>query len=128
MSGNRSIAAAKNRRSAPERVNEMPPFKNEVQEKVVLKKDIKPRRLTQEERDEIIAKFKNEPVSLFAIIRNQEMRIQSLEDQIELYNKAVFQDLNDRIQAITLDVQSVKSLKKDTSIKLNLDEDKEDSS
>jgi hypothetical protein len=128
MSGNRSIAAAKNRRSAPERVNEMPPFKNEVQEKVVLKKDIKPRRLTQEERDEIISKFKNEPVSLFAIIRNQEMRIQSLEDQIELYNKAVFQDLNDRIQSITLDVQSVKSLKKDTSIKLNLDEDKEDSS
>lgn len=128
MSGNRSIAAAKNRRSAPERVNEMHPFKNEVQEKVVPKKDIKPRRLTQEERDEIIAKFKNEPVSLFAIIRNQEMRIQSLEDQIELYNKAVFQDLNDRIQSITLDVQSVKSLKKDTSIKLNLDEDKEDSS
>lgn len=128
MSGNRSIAAAKNRRSAPERVNEMPPFKNEVQEKVAPKKDIKPRRLTQDERDEIIAKFKNEPVSLFAIIRNQEMRIQSLEDQIELYNKAVFQDLNDRIQAIALDVQSVKSLKKDTSIKLNLDEDKEDSS
>ncbi len=116
MSGNRSIASAKNRRAMPERTNEpssrneVPSrnevsFKNEVAEPRVHKKDVKPKKLTKEERDLIIAQFQLGPVTLFTIARNQEMRIQNIEEQIELYNKAVFQDLNDRIEEIKMGIQ-----------------------
>ena len=127
MSGNRSIASAKNRRSMPERTNESS-SKNEVSENRVPKKEVKPKKLTKEERDLIITQFQSGPVTLFTIARNQEMRIQNIEDQIELYNRAVFQDLNDRLEAITLEYQKLKSVKGDSTNCNILEEVNEDSS
>ena len=56
------------------------------------------------------------------------MRIQNIEDQIELYNRAVFQDLNDRLEAITLEYQKLKSVKGDSTNCNKLEEVNEDSS
>ena len=127
MSGNRSIASAKNRRSMPERTNESS-SKNEVSENRVPKKDVKPKKLTKDERDLIIAQFQLGPVTLFTIARNQEMRIQNIEDQIELYNRAVFQDLNDRLESITLEFQKLKTNKGDYTNTNKIEEANEDSS
>ena len=126
MSGNRSIASAKNRRSMPERVNETP-FKNDLSQPSANRNELPPKKLSQAERDEIIAKLKTEPITPFTIAKHQEMRLQNIEAQVELYNRAVFQDLNDRIQVLTLEVQKIKSLKKDNSMKVSLTEVKEES-
>jgi len=127
MSGNRSNASAKNRRSVPEKTNESS-SKNDVAEPRVSKKDVKPKKLTKDERDLIIAQFQLGPVTLFTIARNQEMRIQNIEDQIELYNRAVFQDLNDRIESITLEFQKLKTNKGDYINTNKIEEANEDSS
>ena len=127
MSGNRSNASAKNRRSVPEKTNESS-SKNDVSEPRVSKKDVKPKKLTKEERDLIIAQFQVGPVNLFTIARNQEMRIQNIEDQIELYNRAVFQDLNDRLESITLEFQKLKTNKGDSTNTNKIEEADEDSS
>ena len=42
------------------------------------------------------------------------MRIQNIEEQIELYNRAVFQDLNDRIEEIKRLCQEIKLNKEGT--------------
>jgi len=127
MSGNRSNASAKNRRSVPEKTNESS-SKNDVSEPRVSKKDVKPKKLTKDERDLIIAQFQLGPVTLFTIARNQEMRIQNIEDQIELYNRAVFQDLNDRLESITLEFQKLKTNKGDSTNTNKIEEADEDSS
>ena len=127
MSGNRSNASAKNRRSVQEKTNESS-SKNDVSENRVHKKDVKPKKLTKDERDLIIAQFQLGPVTLFTIARNQEMRIQNIEDQIELYNRAVFQDLNDRLESITLEFQKLKTNKGDCTNTNKIEEDNEDSS
>ena len=89
---------------------------------------VKPKKLTKDERDIIIAQFQLGPVTLFTIARNQEMRIQNIEDQIELYNRAVFQDLNDRLESITLEFQKLKTNKGDCTNTNKIEEDNEDSS
>ena len=127
MSGNRSNASAKNRRSVPEKTNESS-SKNDVSEPRVSKKDVKPKKLTKDERDLIIAQFQLGPVTLFTIARNQEMRIQNIEDQIEMYNRAVFQDLNDRLESITLEFQKLKTNKVDYTNTNKIEEANEDSS
>ena len=131
MSGNRSIASAKNRRSMPERTNEIS-SKNDISDNRVPKKDIAPKKITKEERNVIIAEFQKGPLNLFTISRNQELRIQILEEQIELYNRAVFQDLNDRIKALTIECQKLKPHREDyTNIHTiihSVDEVNEDSS
>ncbi len=127
MSGNRSIASAKNKRSMPERTTESS-SKNDVSEPRVSKKDAKPKKLTKDERDEIIEQFQLGPVTLFTIARQQEMRIQNIEDQIEMYNRAVFQDLNDRLEAITLEFQKLKTNKVDYTNTNKIEEANEDSS
>ena len=127
MSGNRSNASAKNRRSVPEKTNESS-SKNDVSEPRVNKKDVNPKKLTKDERDLIIAQFQLGPVTLFTIARNQEMRIQNIEDQIELYNRAVFQDLNDRLESITLEFQKLKTNKGDSTNTNKIEEADEDSS
>ena len=127
MSGNRSNASAKNRRSVPEKTNESS-SKNDVSEPRVSKKDVNPKKLTKDERDLIIEQFQLGPVTLFTIARNQEMRIQNIEDQIELYNRAVFQDLNDRLESITLEFQKLKTNKGDCTNTNKIEEDNEDSS
>ena len=124
MSGNRSIASAKNRRSVPERTNELS-AKNDVSE---TKKDVKPKKLTKDERDEIIEQFGKEPVTLFTIVRTQEMRLQNIEDQIEMYNRAVFQDLNDRLESIALEFKKLKSTKRDYTNTNKIEEATENSS
>ena len=127
MSGNRSNASAKNRRSVPEKTNESS-SKNDVSEPRVSKKDVNPKKLTKDERDLIIEQFQLGPVTLFTIARNQEMRIQNIEDQIELYNRAVFQDLNDRLESITLEFQKLKTNKGDYTNTNKIEEANEDSS
>lgn len=113
MSGNRSIASAKNKRSMPERTTESS-SKNDVSEPRANKKDVKPKKLTKDERNVIIEEFQTGPLTLFTIARNQEMRIQNIEEQIELYNRAVFQDLNDRIEEIKRLCQEIKLNKEGT--------------